>query len=129
MLGLHGGGPDGVLSVDRVIAVEKKRVAHLTDVVPLVRLRKNELGDEFSGSVLDVLRARGAPAPLRSRTEILADTAPPQTASMLGIPAGSALLKLVGQLFGNDHTILDYSVSLFVPGFFRFHVMRRVSPG
>lgn len=129
MLGLPQNEPAVVLSVDRVIAVAGRRVAHLRDVVPQVRLRKDDLGDGFSGSVLDILLQQGAPAPVMSRTEILAEGASAQTAALLGIPIGSALLKLVGQLCGNGEHILDYSVSLFVPGYFRFHVMRRVGAG
>jgi len=129
MLALPEDEQAAVVSVDRVIAVEGRRVAHLRDVVPQTRLRKVDLGDDFSGSVLDVLLQRGAPTPVTSRTEILADGASAQTAALLGVPIGSALLKLVGQLYGNGGHILDYSVSMFVPGYFRFHVMRRVGAG
>ena len=129
MLALHADEDTAVISVDRVIAVEGRRVAHLRDVVPEARLSKIDLGDDFSGSVLDVLLQRDAPTPITSRTEILADGASAQTAALLGIPIGTALLKLVGQLYGDGEHILDYSVSMFVPGYFRFHVMRRVGAG
>ena len=129
MLALPQDEQECVLSVDRVIAVEGRRVAHLRDVVPQARLRKDDLGDDFSGSVLDVLLRQGSPTPVTSRTEILADGANAQTATLLGIPRGSALLKLVGQLYGNSDRIVDYTVSLFIPGHFRFHVMRRVGAG
>jgi GntR family transcriptional regulator len=125
-LGLSAGGETAVLSVDRVIAVEGQRVAYLRDVVPQAVLRKHELGDAFSGSVLDVLLQRRAPAPTVSRTEIMADAAGAKAAAMLDVPVGTALLKLIGQLYDNDEEVLDHSVSLFVPGYFRFHVMRRV---
>jgi GntR family transcriptional regulator len=128
-LSLSGDGSASVLSVDRVIAVEGRRVAHLRDVVPQTRLCKEDLGAAFSGSVLDILLQQGAPPPVTSRTEILAEGADSQTAALLGIPAGTSLLRLVGQLFGNGEQVLDYSVSSFVPGYFRFHVMRRVGAG
>jgi GntR family transcriptional regulator len=126
-LGVSDGREKGVLSVSRVIAVEGQRVAHLRDVVPLSQFGREELDGDFSGSVLDVLLRRAAP--VRSRTEIMADAADSQTASRLAIPAGSPLLKFVGQLYDSKDRILDYSVSLFVPGYFRFHVMRRVGLG
>ena len=122
-------GSTDVLSVDRVIAVEGKPVAHLRDVVPLTRLRREDLGDDFSGSVLDVLLQRGTPPPVTSRTEIVAEGAGAQSAALLDIPRGTALLKLVGRLYANDDRVLDYSVSYFIPGYFRFHVMRRVGAG
>jgi GntR family transcriptional regulator len=128
-LSLPADSPAHVLSVDRVIAVEGRPVAHLRDVVPRVLMRLADLGDDFSGSVLDVLLGRGTPTPVTSRTEIAAEGASAQISSLLGIPPGTALLKLVGQLYGYDEQVLDYSVSYFVPGCFRFHVMRRVGGG
>lgn len=129
VLSLPEEGSAGVLSVDRVIAVEGRPVAHLRDVVPHDRLRRDDLGDDFSGSVLDILLQRGTPRPVTSRTEIAAEGAGALTARLLGVPRGIAMLKLVGQLYGHDDQVLDYSVSYFVPGYFRFHVMRRVGAG
>lgn len=129
MLLLPSDEPIDVLSVDRVIAVNDKSVAYLKDVVPQVYLRQKDLGDQFSGSVLDILLQRGAPTPTTSRTEILAERAKSQIASRLGIPRGTALLKLIGQLYNHDDRVLDYSISYFIPGYFKFHVMRRVSMG
>jgi GntR family transcriptional regulator len=126
MLLLPPDEPTDVLSVDRVIAVEGKSVAYLKDVVPQAYLRQQDLGDQFSGSVLDVLLQRGTPLPTTSRTEIMAEGAKAQVASHLGIQPGTALLKLVGQLYNHDEKVLDYSISYFIPGYFKFHVMRRV---
>ncbi len=121
-----GNEPPDVLSVDRVIAVEGKSVAHLTDVVPQTYLRRQELGEQFSGSVLDILLQHGEPLPVTSRTEIAAEGAEARVASQLGIAPGTALLKLTGQLYSRDEKVLAYSISHFVPGYFKFHVMRRV---
>ena len=118
-----------VLSVDRVIAVEGKSVAYLKDVVPQIYLRQEDLGEQFSSSVLDVLLQRGTPLPTTSRTEIIAEGARTPVASRLGVPVGTALLKLVGQLYSHDEKVLDYSVSYFIHGHFKFHVMRRVGRG
>jgi GntR family transcriptional regulator len=118
--------PVEVLSVDRVIAVEGKSVAYLQDVMPQTVLRREDLSAEFSGSVLDILLQRGAPLPVMSRTEIIAEGARPSIASRMGIPQGTPLLKFVGQLYSYDEDVLDYSVSYFIPGHFKFHVMRRV---
>jgi len=122
----NGNGQPDVLSVDRVIAVEGTSVAYLTDVVPQTYLRRQDLGEQFSGSVLDLLLKRGEPLPVTSRTEIAAQGAEAQVAARLGITPGTALLKLTGQLYSRDEKVLAYSTSHFVPGYFKFHVMRRV---
>ncbi len=126
MLLLPPGEPTDILSVDRVIAVEGKSVAYLKDVVPQTFLRQEDLGKQFSGSILDVLLQRGTPLPTTSRTEIMAEEAKGQVTSRLGVSPGTALLKLVGQLYNHDERVLDYSISYFIPGYFKFHVMRRV---
>jgi len=92
-------------------------------------LHQQDLGEQFSGSVLDVLLQRGRPLPVSSRTEIIAEGAKTRVASRLGVPRGTALLKLIGQLYSRDEKVLDYSVSYFIPGHFKFHVMRRVAGG
>lgn len=115
-----------VLVVDRVIEIEGEPVADLRDVVPVTYLSRVDLGEHFRGSVLDVLLARGTPVLSISRTEILVELACAAQAQRLVVPCASALLKLVAQLFSYDEHVVDYSVSTFVPGHFRFHVMRQV---
>ena len=119
--------PDSpVLSVSRVIMMSEQPVAYLVDVVAPSLLTRQELGEAFSGSVLDVLLQRGEPALSHSRTDITAEAANPATARKLGLRRGAMLLKLEAQLFVRDGRIADYSLSYFVPGHFRFHVVRRI---
>jgi GntR family transcriptional regulator len=115
-----------VLCVSRMIAVAETPVAYLLDVVPCEYLRAEELAEGFRGSVLDFFLARGTPLLAYSRTEIMAEDASAGIAAKLGISRGNALLKLVAQLFSCDEKVVDYSLSYFVPGHFRFHVMRKV---
>ncbi|MFN2110602.1 MAG: GntR family transcriptional regulator [Anaerolineae bacterium] len=115
-----------VLSVDRVITVEGEPVADLRDVIPLEYLRQEAIGDDFGGSVLDLLLQRSDLMLSTSRTDIIAEEADSHYAARLNIPAGSALLKLTAQLYSYDEKVVDYSVSYFVPGHFKFHVMRKV---
>ena len=51
----------------------------------------------------------------------------PGLAHALRIQRGAPLMKLVAQLFAADGQIVDYSISHFVPGYFRFHVVRRIA--
>ncbi|MGC9348791.1 MAG: GntR family transcriptional regulator [Anaerolineae bacterium] len=115
-----------VLVVDRVIAIEGEPVADLRDVVPVEYLSKTDLAAGFRGSVLDILLARDSPALTISRTQIMAESADAREARRLNIEPGTALLKLVAQLFSYHEQIIDYSVSTFVPGHFKFQVIRQV---
>ncbi|HEY88331.1 MAG TPA: GntR family transcriptional regulator [Thermoflexia bacterium] len=115
-----------VLIVNRVIAVAGEPIADLRDIVPLKYLRKEDLDQEFRGSILDLFLARSSPILSTSRTQIMVVSATAKFAQRLKVPLGSALLKLGAQLYSYDEEIVAYSVSYFVPGHFNFHVMRRV---
>lgn len=128
MLGRKGNESLPVFSVDRVIAIASEPIAYLQDVVPSSYLRREDLGEGFSGSVLDILLQRGAPQPVASRTELVAEKAGQQIASWLHVSRGTPLLKLIGQVYSADERILEYSISHFAPGHFKFHVLRRVQP-
>jgi GntR family transcriptional regulator len=127
MLRLADDELESVLDVDRVIAIEGEPFAYLKDVVPQAYLRRKDLGEQFAGSVLDVLLHLDGVSPVVSRTQIGAEEADAQLAARLGVPKGTALLKLVGQLYGCDEKVLDYSISYFTPGHFKFYVTRRVN--
>lgn len=113
--------------VTRVILAEGQPIAHLTDVLPQRFLRCEDLGPEFHGSVLDTLLARGWPTLSHSRTELISQAASSSLAHALRIPHGAPLMKLEAQLFTTDGQIADYSISYFVSGLFRFHVVRRIA--
>ncbi len=115
-----------VLSVARTILVRAQPVAYLTDIVPIEYLGQDDLGEAFNGSVLDVLRKRGGQPLTYSHTNFIATVAEPTLAKQLRVQRGAPLLKLEAQLYAQDSKIIDYSISHFVPGHFRFHVIRRV---
>ena len=119
--------PEPAISVTRVILTEGKPVAHLTDVLPQRFLRQAELGPGFHGSVLDTLVERGWPALSHSRTELITEAANSELAHALRVPRGAPLMKLAAQLYATDGQVVDYSISYFVPGSFRFHVVRRIA--
>ncbi len=117
---------DHVLSVARVIMTGKRPVAYLIDIVPLQYLRQQDLTVNFNGSVLDLLLKREQPALSHSRTDIIPIAADADIARQLKVKVGDTLLKLEAQLFTRDGKVVDYSLSYFVPGYFHFHVVRRV---
>jgi len=119
-----------VLSVARVMMAgsqpSAQPVAYLVDIVPTTYLRRQDLGETFNGSVLDLLIERGEPALSHSRTDIMAEVAQGALARQLHSRRGDVLLKLEAQLVAQDGQIVDYSLSYFVPGYMRFHVVRRI---
>ena len=117
---------DPVIDIARVIHVEERPVAFLIDILPDDLISTDELTTGFTGSVLDYLIQRGTPALHSSRTEINAVTATSQVARALGIQRGDVLLRFIAYLYAADGRIVDYSFSYFLPGYFRFHVLRRV---
>jgi len=116
----------GVTSLTRVILAESRPVAYLVDVLPADVLQASEVEKEFKGSVLDLLISRGTPELSNSRTEINAVTATAEIARLLGIQRGDVLLMFNSFLYTTSGQVVDYLQSYFLPGYFRFHVIRRV---
>jgi len=116
----------GVIQVTRVISTEDRPVAYLIDIVPSDLLRPEEIDQDFTGSVLDLFLKRGTPSLVTSRCEITAVAAPKEVAKAMGIQRGDVLLKFVAYLYSAEGRVVDYSFSYFLPGYFNFHVMRKV---
>lgn len=123
---LECGPEERVLSVARIILVDAKPVAHLWDVLPTRFMSKQDLGGKFRGSVLDVLLKRGQPALTFLFTRLAAVAADNILAARLKVPRKTALLKMEAKLFTQDNTVVDYSLSKFIPDYFDFHVIRRI---
>ncbi len=111
--------------VRRVIRADGRPAAYLVDTLPEAILNPNELSAEFSGSVLDFLLARGDKLGI-SRAAISATNAPADVAKPLEIQRDDVLLVFTAELFDISNKVIDYSKSYFIPGYFRFHVNRRV---
>jgi GntR family transcriptional regulator len=115
-----------VMHLSRVIYADKRPVAYLIDIVPDTLLKSDDLSNEFSGSVLDLFLSRGDLDLISSRCEISAETSTPEVARALGIQRGDAILRFEAYLFTTEGRVIDYSFSYFLPGVFRFHVVRKV---
>ena len=111
--------------IRRVMSEEHRPVAYLVDTLRAEALDVGELGQDFRGSVLDLLLRRGDPVRL-SRAAISAIASPSPVAKALQIQRGDVLLEFISKLYREDGSILDYATSYFIPGYFRFHVVRRV---
>jgi GntR family transcriptional regulator len=115
-----------VIEVSRVIVNQGRPVAYLMDVVPEDILRADQIPANFSGSVLEILQQRGEPRLDRSQAEITATAASPEIAHSLNIQRGDVLLYLEACLYDASGRVVDHSRSYFLPGTFRFHLVRRV---
>ena len=111
--------------IRRVIRADGRPAAYLIDTLPEMIFKPNDMPSEFRGSVLDFLIKRGDKLGV-SRAGISATNAPADVAKPLEIQRDDVLLKFVSQLYDSSGKVVDYSVSYFIPGYFRFHVNRRV---
>ncbi len=123
-LNLPNGSP--VTRVSRVIYADNRPIAFLVDNLPADVLPASAFSASFSGSVLDLLLRRGNPKLTQSRTEIKAIGATSDVARALQIQRDDVLLHFAAQLYSEDGRVVDHSFSYFLPGYFRFHVVRKV---
>jgi GntR family transcriptional regulator len=115
-----------VTDVTRVIYTDSRPIAFLEDVLPADILSVAEVESGFTGSVLDLLFRRGDPKLSQSRTDIRAIGAIQKVARALQIQRDAVLLLFVAKLYSDDGRVVDYSFSDFLPGYFHFHVVRKV---
>lgn len=115
-----------LVRVARVIYANNRPVAYLVDILPENVLTPTDLEQGFTGSVLDLLLHRGTPALMNSFTEINAVAAPSDIARSLEIQRGDVLMMLQAYLYDDSGRVVIFSKSYFIPGHFRFHVVRRV---
>jgi GntR family transcriptional regulator len=111
--------------IRRVIRADHRPVAYLVDTLPEDVLKPTQLPASFKGSVLDFLLERGDRLTV-SRAAISAINAAAEVAKHLEIQRGDVLLQFVSQLQNVSGKVIDYSISYFIPGYFHFHVNRRV---
>jgi GntR family transcriptional regulator len=111
--------------IRRVMREESRPVAYLVDTLPEDVLKPDQLPERFKGSVLDFLLRRGDQLTV-SKAAISAMGAPADVAKVLQIQRGDVLLEFTSKLYHSGGKVLDYSSSYFIPGYFHFHVVRRV---
>ena len=111
--------------IRRVMCADGRPVAYLIDTLPAKLLNPEDLPEKFSGSILDFMLARGDSLTV-SRAAISATNATAEVAKALEIQRGDVLLQFVSQLYNDKGKIVDYTVSYFIPGYFNFHVVRRI---
>lgn len=115
-----------LVRVNRVMHAEGRSIAYLQDILPRNVLSMKDLEEGFTGSVLDLLIRRGKPKLSKSNTEINAVSAPSRVARALEIQRGDVLLMFEADLVDMEGKAVDHSLSYFLPGYFRFHVLRSI---
>ena len=119
--------PDSVyIQITRTITAQDRPVAYLVDRLPEDVLMPSDLVSGFTGSVLDLLLRRGDPPLNHSVAEIRAVAAPAEVARALEIQRGDVLLMFSARLVTDEDRTVDTSLSYFLPGYFRFHVVRKI---
>jgi len=116
-----------VINLARVMQAENRPVAYLIDIISSKFMDPDQLIDDFTGSVVDYIKMLGEPILSSSRCEITAVSATPDIARMMEIQRGDVLLKFVSYLYSDKGEVVDYSFSYFLPGYFRFHVIRKLN--
>ena len=56
----------------------------------------------------------------------LAQTSTVDVTKPMGIQRGDVMLRFVAQLYDEAGRVVDYSHSYFLPGYFKFHIVRKV---
>ncbi len=118
---------DPLVQIERVIFTDSRPVAFLHDTLTENILTPDELQEGFTGSLLDFIIQRGKPELFQGKTSISAVGATHEIARALQIQRGDVLLLLTSQLFAVDGKVVDYSEAYFIPGYFRFHVLRKLN--
>ncbi len=122
-------GAENVVELSRVILADGEPVAYLIDTLGESLIPKSVLEKEFHGSVLDLLLERGELELEYSDSEISATPASEDIARRLVVPVGTVLMLFDADLYTREGEIVDRSRSYFLPGIFKFHVVRRVGRG
>ena len=112
--------------VRRVVRADSRPVAYLVDTLPEDVLKIDDLPATFHGSVLDFLIKRGD-ALSTARANISAIGAPADVAKALEIQRGDVLLHFNSQVYDATPRIVTFTFSYFIPGYFHFHIVRRIN--
>jgi GntR family transcriptional regulator len=115
----------GLTRIRRIIRAEDRPIAYLVDTLPETLLPAKEFPKDFNGSVLDFLLGRGDVL-TSSRADVSAIDSSAEIAKLLEIQRGDVLLYFNAQLFNEHGKVVDHSLSYFIPGYFHFHIVRRV---
>lgn len=118
-----------VIEVTRLIQTSKEPIAFLIDILPIDILTRGELDCDFSGSVLDILLKSQNCHISHASTDITAQKPlDPNISKKLKLKTSDIVLQFESMLYSTDGRKIDHSYSYFVPGYFKFNVVRKIEP-
>lgn len=115
-----------VLQITRVMEVERRPVAYMTDVVPEDLVDVDALDSNFDGSILKYLLAKEGGSVSTCYSEIRPKLAGDGLAVSLEITEGTVLISFDAKVFNQEGEIVYVYQDFFIPEYFNFHVIRRV---
>ena len=114
-----------VTIVCRVLVVDGKPAAYMSDWVLSSALSPDNVDDNFEGSVLDLLRQNQDRRIAQAVANIVAINADSALVAKLKVKSQQALLLLEETLFDDQGSAVGFSRNFYVPDRFRFHIVRR----
>jgi GntR family transcriptional regulator len=112
--------------VTRAKVAADQPVAYMLDALPASIVSTQDMRAGFKGSVLDYLLERSDLTLAHARADILPVLADQHQSAHLDVQPGTVLLLLEETLYAVTGEVIGFSRNYFVPGFFKFHVVRRV---
>lgn len=122
-LSVDEGSP--LIRIARVLRADLRPVAYLIDSLPRDVTTPEEFTGRFGGSVLDYFIQRGDPLTI-SKSYVTAVIATAEVAKRLEVQRNDVLLSFIASLYTASGRVVDYSYSYFLPGYFKFHIVRKV---
>lgn len=123
-LRIEPGAPVTVVRCTKV--AEGHPIAYLVDVLPAAVATPTEAAEGLAGSVLDFLVTSHDLAASHAAANIVPLKAGRELARRLQVPATTAILLMEETIYARDGAPVDFARSYFVPGFFQFHLLRRI---
>ncbi|MGV8025324.1 MAG: GntR family transcriptional regulator [Anaerolineaceae bacterium] len=116
-----------VIQIDRIIITEDRPIAYLIDITPITVMEEKDLQEGFDGSVLDWLLKRGNPILDCSKSRVDSIAASSEIAHKMQIQRAAPLLFFASDVYDIAGQLVTHSYSYFIPGFFDFHIVRKVA--
>lgn len=108
--------------------IGEARVAYMVTAVPATICPADELRAGFRDSFIDYLVARGLPAIGYAHAELSPRLAGRVIGRQLDVAPKTVLMLLEERFRGEDGSYLAYTANYFLPGYFKFEVIRQVTP-
>jgi GntR family transcriptional regulator len=114
--------------VTRTKVSSNRPLAFMSDWLPANAVSTHDIRSGFAGSVLDYLLAREDLDITHAAANVIPMTADKVLADRLNVPEGTSLLLLEETAYDRVGKVVGFSRNYFVPEFFKFHVVRRITP-